>query len=497
MILLKTYARAACFELTGDSAYYSNEKLAVYLNGKHCIDIDKNVFSIFNLEPATSYCVEVANKVIVFKTEAEAALIEIDGWLPANNGLVLTNYLQAAINSCPQGGTIYFAAGTYLTGPLFLKSDINIYLAKGAELLAIPERNDYPVLPARLPVDNKVISSWEGEPNQAFASLITAVNISNVNIYGEGIINGNADNPRADWWHDCTTKRGAWRPRTVFMAQCHNITMCGVTVKNSPSWTVHPLLSHKLSFFNLNIENPPNSPNTDGLNPEMSEQVEIIGTRISVGDDCIAIKAGKGEWARKEGAPCRYLTIRNCLMQFGHGAVVLGSEMSAGVGEIVVQNCIFEGTDRGIRLKTRRGRGGYLDGLYVSNIKMLGVMTPFTINSYYFCCDPDGKSDYVASKEPQPITDGTPVIKNLILSDIEATDAHVAASFIYGLPEKLIENVKITNMHVSFAENPTPEYPAMMRDLEKQTKGNYFFANIKNLKLTNVKAEGYDEYKGE
>src|SRR5699024_10394172 len=153
------------------------------------------------------------------------------------------------------------------------------------------------------------------------------------------------------------TKKAAWRPRTVFLINCDNVLIQGLSIKNSPSWTVHPYFSKNLKFIDLKIENPKDSPNTDGLNPESCENVEIIGVDFSVGDDCIAIKSGKLYMGRKRKTPSKNIIIRNCYMHDGHGAVVIGSEMSGGVHEVKVEACIFEKTDRGLRIKTRRGRG--------------------------------------------------------------------------------------------------------------------------------------------
>ena len=140
---------------------------------------------------------------------------------------------------------------------------------------------------------------------------------------------------------------------------------------NSPAWTIHPYFSKNVRFLDLYIKNHKYSHNTDGCDPESCDGVDIIGVRFSVGDDCIAIKAGKIYMGMKYQTPCKNLTIRNCYMKDGHGGVVLGSEMSGGIKDLTVERCIFEGTDRGLRIKTRRGRGKYaiIDGVCTPMMK--------------------------------------------------------------------------------------------------------------------------------
>ena len=124
------------------------------------------------------------------------------------------------------------------------------------------------------------------------------------------------------------------------------------------------------------------------------------------------------------------------------------------------------------------------------DIKMDGVLTPFVVNSYYWCCDPDGHSTYVSTKEPLPVDERTPRIKELAFRNIEAHNCHVAGTFIYGLPEAKIEKVTMENIEIDFAENPTPEYPAMMAEVEPCTNRGVFINNVKELTLKNVKVHG-------
>ncbi|WP_235062537.1 glycoside hydrolase family 28 protein [Thermoanaerobacterium aotearoense] len=487
------------FELQGLEPYYLEKKYQLYVNSNYMGEVDRSVWTIKNLKPDSQYEITLKNedtgeKSTVFqRTKPETAYINVKDFGAVGDGKRIDTFsIQSAIMACPDGGRVYFPEGVYLTYPIFLKSNITIELGKGAVLLGAKEREMYPILPGEIDsqeFSNSYLGSWEGEANDMFASLITGISVENVNIIGDGVIDGNSSFDT--WWYDAKVKRIAWRPRTVYLNKCKNVLIEGITIRNSPSWTIHPLMSQNLKFINLNIENPKDAPNTDGLDPESCKDVLIAGTRFSVGDDCIAIKSGKLSVSQKLPMPSENLYIRNCLMEYGHGAVVIGSEMSGGVKNVHVENCVFKKTDRGIRIKTRRGRGktGIIDEIHAANIKMEGVLTPFTINSFYFC-DADGKTEYVWSKEKLPVDDRTPYVGNIYLKNITCIDAHVAAGYMYGLPERKIERVDMENIYVSFDLNAKPDYPEMLSFVEEMCRNGFYLNNIKNLRLKNVVVEG-------
>lgn len=145
--------------------------------------------------------------------------------------------------------------------------------------------------------------TWQGEEAPCFASLITAVNCKNVAIAGEGVIDGNALS--SDWYERHRVMRGAWRPRGVFFNRCKNVLMQGVTVRDTPSWNVHPYFCKGVKLYNLSLFNTPSMPTTDGIDPDCCEDVDIAGVHISVGDDCIAVKSGTLELARRYKTPCK------------------------------------------------------------------------------------------------------------------------------------------------------------------------------------------------
>jgi len=281
---------------------------------------------------------------------------------------------------------------------------------------------------------------------------------------------------------------GAWRPKGVFLSNSKHIGMQGVTVTNTPSWNLHPYFSSYIDFIDMKIISPKDSPNTDGCDPESCDYVNVIGVDFSVGDDCIAIKSGKFEMGMKYQKPTSNMTVRNCMMAYGHGAVVLGSEMSGGIKDLSVTQCYFKQTDRGLRIKTRRGRGksGIIDGITFENIIMEDVLTPLVMNMYYFC-DDDGKTPYVYSKDVHPVDDRTPYLGSFTFKHMTCMNVHAAAGFFYGLPEQPIESITLEDITFTYAENPTPEFPAMMSYIDKMKGEGLQFRFVNRVKLKDVK----------
>ena len=499
--IIFTSARSLTLEMN-NTDIYSTSKYDVYVNNElYASNVETNVFSIFDLIPDTCYKIEIKQNNNSFvkevKTDYEYVSLNVKKFGAKGDGVTLdTNHIQGCIMACPDNGRVYFPKGDYYTGPLFLKSNITIELAEGARLIGDIDRNHYPILPGVVYTtdekDEYNLGSWEGNPLDCFASIITGINIQNVKIIGKGIIDGNAHN--ADWWVDVRTKRLAWRPRGLFLNHCQNVSLQGVTVTNTPSWNLHPYFSKNLKFIDLKLINPKNSPNTDGCDPESCDNVDIIGVYFSVGDDCIAIKAGKIYMGRKHKLPSSNFNIRNCSMNFGHGAIVLGSEMSGGIKNITVSQCLFNQTDRGLRIKTRRGRGkdAVIDGITFENIKMTDVLTPLVVNMFYYC-DPDGHTEYVYSKEKLPVDDRTPYLGKFVFKDIDCYDVNVAAGTFYGLPEQPIESIDINNVKFSYSKNPKSGIPAMMDGLAPMAGKGLIFNYVNNVNINNVSFEGLND----
>ncbi|WP_312887364.1 glycoside hydrolase family 28 protein [Clostridium lacusfryxellense] len=233
----------------------------------------------------------------------------------------------------------------------------------------------------------------------------------------------------------------------------------------------------------MSIKNPADSPNTDGINPESCKNVHISNCHIDVGDDCIAIKSGTEDTLIR--VPCENITISNCTMVHGHGVVVIGSEMSGDIRNVTISNCVFEGTDRGIRMKSRRGRGGVIEDIRINNIVMKDVLCPFIANLYYYC-GPKGKDKYVWDKTPYPITKDTPAFRRIHFSNITAREVRAAAGFLYGLAEMYVEDVSFENISISMAKNAEPGMPDMMSNLEPMAQRGFFCSNVKDISFSNV-----------
>ncbi|WP_105434972.1 glycoside hydrolase family 28 protein [Neorhizobium tomejilense] len=416
------------------------------------------VFSVASLEPGTTYFFHAGDARLEFTTRRETAAIDIRDFGASTDAQDNAPAIQRAIAGLAPGGTLRIPGGRWLSGPIFLKSDMSLFLEDGAELAAIANRQDFPILPARH-ADGRILGTWEGVAEACYASLVNAIDCRNVHLAGTGTIDGGGD--RGDWWSwPKETRQGARRPRTIFLSACEDVTLSGLTIRNSPSWTVHPVFCRRLIAADLTIENDPVSPNTDGFNPESSSDIRLVGLHISVGDDCIALKAGKRSLLGGPDRPTDHVRIENCLMERGHGAVVIGSEMSAGISDIAIRNCHFKGTDRGLRIKTRRGRGGTVANIRLADSLMEDVATPVAVNSFYFC-DADGRSDYVQSRSPLPVSLETPSISSISVENVTVTGARTAAAVFYGLPEAAIRDIAFENYTVSFAPDAEAEVPEM------------------------------------
>lgn len=485
---------SACFEFVNTNPYYNPEPYKVILNGKTLgEERNTNVFSVFNLVPDTDYTVKTTlGGEIAFRTDKDSAVIDARSLGAKADGVSDDTYfVQMAIDSCPAGGRVVLDGGSFLVRPITLKSDITIEIKKGAELLGDTDENNYPYIPARIYVDGKeeIMATWEGEPFDCHQSFVSAYKQSNIKIVGEGAINGNAD--KSTWWKTPKGRKVA-RGRLVFLNKCKNVTFHGVTCKNSASWNLHPFFSHDLGFYDIRIQNPYTGPNTDGLDPESCDKVDIIGCTFSVGDDCCAIKAGKLYMGKTYKTPASRHTLRNNLFQDGHGAIVLGSEMSGGVKELTVSQCVFKHTDRGLRIKSRRGRGkdGIIDGVVFENIKMENVITPLVINMYYFC-DPDGHTEYVWSRDPSiPVDDGTPYLGKFVFRDIECVDCECMAGYFDGLVEQPIKEIIIENVSFAFKADAKPNKPAMLENVRDFCREGLYLDNVEHLILKNVSFDG-------
>lgn len=396
------------------------------------------------------------------------------------NGELVTKSIDAAIEAAKEagGGTVLVPAGEFFTGPIRLYSNITLHLTPGAVLKFSTNQEDYPVVDSR----------WEGASREVYMSCIYGEDIENVTISGSGKLDGNGH----DWWDVFRNRHDELkypRPKLISFERSSRITLKDINIIDAPSWTINPIQSFDITVDNVSILNPANSPNTDGINPESCKNVRISNCNIDVGDDCIAIKSGTED--ADELIVCENITITNCTMVHGHGGVVLGSEMSGGIRNVTISNCVFQDTDRGIRLKSRRGRGGTIEDIRVSNVVMDNVFSPFILNLYYFC-GPRGKEKYVWDKNPYPVTDETPTFRRIHFSDITARNVQSSAGFLYGLAENYLSEITFNNIDISLANDATPEVSAMMTGLEATTNQGFYMGNVKDSTFKNITIENHE-----
>jgi polygalacturonase len=388
-----------------------------------------------------------------------------------------TRALQAAIDACHArgGGTVFVPAGKYLTGSFSFRDNITLHLDPGAVLLGSQNPADYLV----------TLNRWEGTEQSTYSPLLSGNNLKNIALAGRGTIDGQGET----WWEGFRAKKLAYpRPRLIGFADCSNVLIEGVTLVNSPSWTVNPVRCENVNIRSLTIINPPDSPNTDGINPDSCRQVHISDCFVSAGDDCIALKSGVEREQAGPRAPCRDVTITNCTLARGHGGVVIGSEMSGGVQNVVVSNCIFIGTDRGIRLKSRRGRGGIVQDIRVSNLVMTDVLCPLTVNLYY---NSGARGDPVVSdKNPRPVDGSTPSFRHIHLNHITARNVKFAAGFLYGLAEMPLEDITLGDVSISLDDQANAGYPEMADGIDLMQQAGFHVRNARRLLLERVEITG-------
>ena len=391
--------------------------------------------------------------------------------ITGNNALKNTQLIKSVVTQLEAGGggTLYFPAGTYLTGPIELKSNMTIELEAGAVLKFSDDFDLYlPYVEVR----------HEGVMMKSFHPLIYAVNAENITIKGEGTLDGQGkkwwneffnvyidlrDNGRRtinkyqtlfdqandeaairaevnEDWHG-TLDRRFFRPPFIQMLHCKDIRIEGVKIINSPFWTINPQFCDNVSVRGITLLNPP-SPNTDGINPESCRNVHISDCHISVGDDCITIKSGRDAQARKIGIPCENITITNCTMLSGHGGVVIGSEMSGGVKRVTISNCVFDGTKRGIRLKSTRGRGGVIEDIRISNIVMNDIKDEALVFNLKYSGMPQ-----------EEFSERTPVFRNVFVSGVSVRNVKTPIKMI-GLEEAPITDIILRDIFIQEAQQP-------------------------------------------
>ncbi|SFL44233.1 Polygalacturonase [Halogranum rubrum] len=382
-----------------------------------------------------------------------------------------TDALQRALDDCAEnGGTVHVPPGTYRTEPLRVGDDTTLHLEAGSTLQFARDYTAFPTVESR----------WEGWNQAGFHPCLLVDDAENVAVTGRGVIDGQGDY----WWEfydmpdseypDGLKERLAefdalndkaddvssftLRPPLFQVSESENVTVSGVTLRNSPFWNTHIVYSKNVTLHDVNVENPADAPNGDGIDIDSSRFVRISDTYINAGDDAICIKSGKNAEGREVGRPAAQITVTNCTVEAGHGGIVIGSEMSGDVRDVTVTNCTFTDTDRGVRIKTQRDRGGVVEDLRFDNIVMRRVTCPFVINGYYFM---DIDSD------PVPVDETTPMVRNVHFHNITARDVSYAG-FFAGLPEQPFEGLSFSNVSIDAtrALDATDISPAMAENYD-------------------------------
>ncbi len=352
-----------------------------------------------------------------------------------------TAAIQKAIDTCATsgGGTVRLTAGTYLSAPIVLKSNITLQVDKGATLLGSPDHADYPAkIEFRLP---------------AAQGLVSATNAENVAITGEGTIDGQGES----WWnmirgvHDAGVLGNSHpRPRLVVFDHCKHVRVEGVTIQNSPFWQLVPYYCDDVLIRNVRILAPYPSPNTDAVDPFSSSNVHIDHLYADTGDDNIAIKSGAIQSPGGDD-PSRNITISDCTFLHGHG-LSIGSELAGGASNILAERIHFSGTDNGIRVKANRDRGNEVFNLVFRDIDMKDVKNPLVISEYYpRILPPPG------DVAPQPVTRLTPHFHDIVFQNVTATGG-VMAGAIVGLPEAPVTDIVLQNVDLSGEKGLTIGY---------------------------------------
>lgn len=351
--------------------------------------------------------------------------------------------VQKAVKACAEaeGGTVLVGAGRWESGPLHLSSNMHLRLEEGAVIVFSDRPEDY--LPP-------VFTRWEGMECYNYSPLIYARGCANISITGPGKLFGSGE----AWWpwkklqqeaarelcyaesdhipvgkRVYGTREAALRPSFLQFLDCKNIVLEDFTVEEGPQWTVHPVYCENVRVKGITVATT--GPNTDGLNPDSCRNVWIEDCDFSTGDDCIAVNSGMNEDGRRVGRPCENIVIRSCRMHAGHGGIVIGSGMSGGVKNVFAEDCRVSGTNQGIRLKSMRGRGGYVKNVRFERICLEDILEEAVQISIFY-----------PYSTVEPKSDAAPEFSDIYLSEISGDSRRLALE-IRGLPEKFLRNITL------------------------------------------------------
>lgn len=417
----------------------------------------------------------------------------------ADGGTLNTDAFSKAMKHLASkgGGKLVVPAGIWYTGPIQFENNVELNVERGALVLFTADYDAYP----------EISTIYEGNTSKKKMSPLWAYDKHDIAITGDGAFDAQGERWRPSkkgkftdsQWKELTSGSGiemknVWypnakddelagkagapdmrrvtkRPVLLEFTNCKRVLLQGVTLSNSPAWNTHPLKCEDVTIDGVTIRNPWYAQNGDGLDLESCNRVIIKNSTFDVGDDAICIKSGKDKEGRDWKMPCQNVIIEGCTVLHGHGGFVIGSEMSSGAKNIYVNNCLFNGTDTGLRMKSTRGRGGVVENIYIENINMVGITgDAFTFDLYYANKPVGGKADKDADVNAKPqVTEETPCFKNLYISNVTCQGAKRAIWF-NGLPEMPLDNLQMSNS-LFVCENGAEMHYA------------------KNIKFTNVKIQ--------
>lgn len=400
-----------------------------------------------------------------------------------------TDAFRKAIDAASRlGGTVLVPRGLWLTGPIVLRSNVNLHLAAGALVQFTADRTQYPL----------VQTTWEGEEAIRNQAPISGTDLINVAITGRGVFDGAGDtwrpvkkskltstqwkdllekggvtNDKKDTWYPSASSlkgtletqsgplrrgldltaygdvRDFLRPNMLSLTRCKQVLLEGFTIQNSPAWTIHPLLCDNVTVRNVTVRNPWYGQNTDALDLESCRTGLVEGCTFDVGDDGICIKSGRDEQGRQRGVPTENFIFRDCKVYHAHGGFVIGSEMSGGARNLFVSNCTFIGTDVGLRFKTARGRGGVVENVFVDGVDMTDIAgQAILFDMYYAAKDPvpqAGESTEPPVIAAMPLNEGTPRFQGFRIRNVTCKSAETGI-LVRGLPEMNIKDIRIEDV---------------------------------------------------
>jgi polygalacturonase len=405
------------------------------------------------------------------------------------------------------GGTLVVPPGIWLTGPIELRSRVNLHLEAGALIQFSRDTTLYPVR----------LFDARGEKSIDTQSPLSGEKLEDIAITGAGVIDGGGDGWRyvkkpkttepfwkalvasggvlnakgTEWWPSQAAMDGAdatdalkakgvldpaayepyrvfLRPRLLRLLDCRRVLIEGVTFRNAPNWTLHPWLCEDLTLRDVKIFNDRWAQNSDAMDLDSCRRVHVTGCIIDTGDDGLCIKSGKDASGRRLGVPTEDVLIENCTVYEGHGGFTIGSEMSGGVRNVRVNNCTFIGTNIGLRFKSRRGRGGVVEKIYISNIRMLDIQhAAISFNFSYGDKSAGEELDAAIDDKIQPVTEGTPQFRDIHIENVICRGAGSALA-LEGLPEMPLRGITLKNVDL------TAQKGASVKDAE-----NVLFDNVR------------------